>query len=203
MSTSKLGSGIPEKEFEQRLIDTHIIVRLSLFRQEGKVFHSLSLRWQEDICKVYILSNLGFTFSSWISLLIWLAPKSDVERLECQTVIACIYPLLCTIIHGLFAIVLTTYLLLLGRRMVASVINKGLQKRVYILIFLASSFLPLRVILLGFSVLARQEHFLFKALVFYGFLVLFLYVVVGIFMVVYLPVAELNQDFNGFNLCSH
>ncbi|KNA22466.1 hypothetical protein SOVF_033390 [Spinacia oleracea] len=227
------------------------VVRLSFFRQEGKVFHSLSLRWQEDICKVYILSNLGFTEPclflamsfllraslNWRGsgildrkwnfktigyvllfclpvfildlLVVMIAPKVRRGKIRVlrrlpeqftsvywklpvsgQTVIACTYPLLCTIIHGLFAIVLTTYLLLLGRRMVVSVINKGLQKRVYILIFLVSSFLPLRVILLGFSVLARQEHFLFEALAFSGFLVLFSYVVVGIFMLVYLPVAD-------------
>jgi len=71
-----------------------------------------------------------------------------------------------------------------------SVINKGLQKRVYILIFLVSSCLPLRVLLLGFSVLTKPEHFLFEALVFAGFLVLLSCVVVSIFMLVYLPIAD-------------
>ncbi|XP_021772653.1 uncharacterized protein LOC110736671 [Chenopodium quinoa] len=234
------------------------VVRLSFFRQEGKVFHSLSLRWQEDICKLYILSNLGFTepclFLTMSFLLrasldwrgsgilnrkwnfktigyvllyclpvfvldlfvVTVAPKfrhgkiKVLSKLPEQFItvywklnvpghpaVACTYPLLCTIVHGLFATVLTTYLLLLGRRMVVSVINKGLQKRVYILIFLVSSFLPLRVILLGFSVLARREHFLFEALAFSSFLVLFSFVVVGIFMLVYLPVADslaLNRD---------
>lgn len=227
------------------------VVRLSFFRQEGKVFHSLSQRWQEDICKLYILSNLGFTEPclflimsfllraslKWRGsgilnqkwnfktigyvflyclpifildfLIVMVAPKFRSGKIKVlrklpdqftsvylklrvsgQPAIACTYPLLCTILHGLFAIVLTTYLLLLGRRMVVSVINKGLQRRVYILIFLVLSFLPLRVILLGFSVLARHEHFLFEALAFSSFLVLFSYVVVGIIMLVYYPVAD-------------
>ncbi|KAK9735574.1 hypothetical protein RND81_04G213800 [Saponaria officinalis] len=226
------------------------VVRLSIFRQEGKVFHSLGQKWQEDICKIYILSNLGFTepclFLTMSFLLraslkwrgsailnpkwnfkttgyvllycipifvldllfVLVAPKlvgkhkllrewpSQFTRIYILTsvsgrpVIACTYPLLCTILHGLFATVLTTYMLLLGRRMVVSVINKGLQKRVYVLIFLVSSFLPLRVLLLGFSVLARPEHFLFEALAFCGFLVLLSCIIVGIFMLVYLPIAD-------------
>ncbi|KAL9233384.1 hypothetical protein vseg_008396 [Gypsophila vaccaria] len=226
------------------------VVRLSIFRQEGKVFHSLGKKWQEDICKIYIVSNLGFTepclFLTMSFLLRaslkWrgsgiLNPKWNVKTtgyvlLYCipifvldllfvlvapklvgkhkllrewpiqftriymltsvsgRPVIACTYPLLCTILHGLFATILTTYLLLLGRRMVVSVINKGLQKRVYVLIFLVSSFLPLRVLLLGFSVLTRPEHFLFEALAFCGFLVLLSCIVVSIFTLVYLPIAD-------------
>jgi len=107
-----------------------------------------------------------------------------------RPVIACVYPVLCTILHGLFATIVTAYLLLVGRQMVVSVINKVLQRRVYILIFLVSSCLPLRVLLLGFSVFARQEHFLYEALVFSGFFVLFVCVVVSITLLVYFPVAD-------------
>lgn len=227
------------------------VIRLSFFRQEGRIFHSLGREWQEDMCKLYILSNLGFTepclfltmcfllraslkwrgsgilnrewnFKTTGYVLLYCLPifvldfvvvmvvpkfqhgKNNVLRklperftstyfrltVSGRPVIACTYPVICTLLHGLFATVLTGYLLLLGRRMVVSVINKGLQKRVYILIFLVSSFLPLRALLIGFSVLARQEHFLFEALAFSGFLVLLSCVVVGIFMLVYLPVAD-------------
>ncbi|GAB2287197.1 hypothetical protein Dimus_021579 [Dionaea muscipula] len=108
-----------------------------------------------------------------------------------QPVIAiCTYPLLCTVVHGLFAFILTSYLLLLGKRMVTSVINKGLQKRVYILIFLVSSFLPLRVVFLGFSVMAKAHFLLLEGLAFSGFFVLLSCILVGIFMLVYLPVAD-------------
>ncbi|XP_057550022.1 uncharacterized protein LOC130828191 [Amaranthus tricolor] len=240
------------------------VVRLSFFRRKGKVFHSLTQRWQEDICKLYILSNLGFTepclflimsfllraslhwrgtgilnwkwnfktigyvllycFPIFILdlLVVIVAPKFRHGKIKVlrklpeiftraylssnvsdQPVIACTYPLLCTILHGLFAIVLTTYLLILGRRMVVSVINKGLQRRVYILIFVVLSFLPLRVLLLGFSVLARHEHFLLEALAFSSFLVLLSCIVVGIFMLVFLPVKDslaLNRGLGSWGL---
>ncbi|XP_057539287.1 uncharacterized protein LOC130817544 [Amaranthus tricolor] len=227
------------------------ILRLSFFRRKGKIFHSPSQRWQEDICKLYILSNLGFTEPCFFLLVCFLlraslnwrgagilnrkwnfktigyvllycfpifilnllvilvAPKFRNGKIKVlgklpeeftkpyvsfnasdQPVIACTYPMLCTIFHGLFSIILITYLIILGRQMVVSVINKGLQRRVYILIFVILSFLPLRVLLLGFSVLARHEHFLFEALAFSGFLVLLCCVVVGIFMLVFLPVKD-------------
>lgn len=227
------------------------IVRLSLFRQKGRPFSSLGIKWQENLCKYYILSNLGFAepclfltmsfllraslqwrrtgiltqkwnFKTATYILLYCfpiflldaiivivglefrngrnsllkLPDSFTRTYQLSSVgvgqpdeVICSYPLLCTIVHGLFAAVVTIYLLLLGRRMVSSVINKGLQRRVYILIFLVSSFLPLRVILLGFSVLAKA-HFLFEALAFGGFLVLLSCVVVGIFILVYLPVAD-------------
>lgn len=227
------------------------VFRLSFFRQEGRIFRSLSQKWQQDMCKLYILSNLGFTepclFLTMSFLLraslrcrgsgilnprwnmkiigyvllyclpvfilnfvvVMVAPKLRYGKINIlkslpekftstylsltvsgRPVIACIYPVICTILHGLFATIVTAYLLLVGRRMVVSVINKVLQRRVYILIFLVSSCLPLRVLLLGFSVFARQEHFLYEALVFSGFFVLFICVVVSITLLVYLPVAD-------------
>ena len=69
-------------------------------------------------------------------------------------------------------------------------INKGLQKRVYTLIFSVSSFLPLRVLLLGLSVLSKPEQFLFKALAFSAFLVLLCYAGVNICMLAYFPVVD-------------
>ncbi|GMG99849.1 hypothetical protein Nepgr_001689 [Nepenthes gracilis] len=102
----------------------------------------------------------------------------------------CTYPLLCTFLHGLFAAVLTCYLLFLGRQMVSSVINRGLQRRVCVLIFVVSVFLPSRVALLCFSVMAKSHSLFEEALAFSGFLVLLSCVVVGIFILVYLPVAD-------------
>ncbi|KAK6923629.1 hypothetical protein RJ641_009829 [Dillenia turbinata] len=226
------------------------IVRLNLLRQEGRILNALGLKWQESLCKYYIVSNLGFaepclflTLSfllraslqwrgsgiltqKWNKkttgyvlvyclpvfvfdlLLVLIGPKyqhgNDKSKLpkyftnaimlwrheDKQAIALCTYPLLSTILHGLFATLLTAYLLLLGKQMVSSVINKGLQRRVYMLIFLVSSFLPCRVLLLGFSVLSKPEHFLFEALAFAGFLVLLACVIVGYFMLVYLPVAD-------------
>ena len=98
----------------------------------------------------------------------------------------CTYPLLSTIFLGLFA----TYLFWLGRWILNLVINKGLQKRVYTLLFSVSSFFPLRVLFLGLSVLSKPKHFPFQALAFLAFLSLLCCAGVGICMLVYCPVAD-------------
>ncbi|KAI5661679.1 hypothetical protein M9H77_21002 [Catharanthus roseus] len=105
-------------------------------------------------------------------------------------VILCTYPLLSTLLLGLFATILTAYLFLLGRQILHLVINKCLQKRVYALIFSVSGFLPLRVLLLGLSVRFRPESLLFEFLSFLAFLSLLCCVGAGICLLVYLPVAD-------------
>lgn len=78
----------------------------------------------------------------------------------------------------------------LGRGVLNLVINKGLQKRVYALILSACSFFPLRVLLLGLTVLSRPEQLLFEALSFLAFLSLLCCVGVDICILVYFPVAD-------------
>ncbi|GLT47555.1 hypothetical protein SLA2020_212430 [Shorea laevis] len=102
----------------------------------------------------------------------------------------CTYPLLSTILLGLFTTVLTVYLFWLGRRIWKLVINKGLQKRVYTLIFSVSSFLPLRVLLLGLSVLPKSDDLKSEALTFLAFVALICFAGICICMLVYLPIAD-------------
>ncbi|KAJ1385710.1 hypothetical protein SESBI_41453 [Sesbania bispinosa] len=102
----------------------------------------------------------------------------------------CTYPLLSTILLGLFAIILTSYLFWLGSRILKLVINKGLQKRVYTLLLSVSCFLPLRVLFLGLSVLSGPEQFMFEAFVFLAFLVLVCCSGLCMCILVYLPVAD-------------
>ncbi|KAF7850653.1 hypothetical protein BT93_L5165 [Corymbia citriodora subsp. variegata] len=113
---------------------------------------------------------------------------SAMKRTE--GVALCTYPLMSTIIIGVLAFLLTAYLFWLGRRILKLVINKGLQRRVYALIFSVLGFLPLRILLLGLSVLSKPEHVLFEALVFLAFLSLFCCAGVCIFLLVYCPVAD-------------
>lgn len=220
------------------------IIRLSLLRR------GLDSKWQETVCKCYIVSNLGFAEPCLFLTLVFLlrAPLQKMESgilshkwngktagyvlLYCLPVFVlqlfviigphlnkdksyllnlphyftsaagssksmkgneiapCTYPLLSTIFLGLFAMILTAYLFWLGSRILKLVINKGLQKRVYTLIFSVSSFLPLRVVLLGLSVLPKPEAFLFEALAFSAFLVLLCCAGVCICMLVYRPVAD-------------
>ncbi|KAF6159685.1 hypothetical protein GIB67_029943 [Kingdonia uniflora] len=111
--------------------------------------------------------------------------ENDVDNIA-----LCTYPLLSTILLGIFAILLIVYLLWLGRRMAYSVINKGLQRRVLFLISSVSGCFPLRVIFLGLSVLSHPEHVLFEAFVFTAFLVLLACTGLSICLLVYYPVAD-------------
>ncbi|OAY39692.1 uncharacterized protein LOC110624908 [Manihot esculenta] len=225
------------------------IIRLSLLRRDGRVLNALDLKWQETVCKGYIVSNMGFAEPCLFLTLVFLlrAPLQNMETgilsrkwnrrtagyvlLYCLPIFAlqlfiiligpqlrknkgslqklphyftstvmienaadvialCTYPLLNTILLGLFATILTVYLFWLGRRILKLVINKGLQKRVYTLIFSVSSFLPLRVLLLGLSVLSKPEHILFEALAFSAFLALVCCSGVCICILVYCPIAD-------------
>ncbi|XP_065870831.1 uncharacterized protein [Euphorbia lathyris] len=226
------------------------ILRLSLLRREGKVFNVLDRKWQEAVCKGYIVSNLGFAEPCLFLTLVFLL-RAPLQRMEsgilsqkwnvktavyvllyclpmfvlqlviiligpqlrkskgsmrklphyftitatpvrdASDVIAlCSYPLLNTILLGLFTTISTLYLFWLGRRILKLVINKGLQRRVYTLIFSVSSFLPLRVLFLGLSVLSKPDHLLFEALTFSAFLVLLCCAGVCICMLVYCPIAD-------------
>jgi hypothetical protein len=217
------------------------VIRLSLWRS------ALDLKWQETVCKCYIVSNLGFAEPCLFLTLAFLlrAPLKEMELgilsrrwngktagyilLYCLPVFVlqlfviligsdksslvklpprfvsmaaafkkgktddiahCTYPLLSTIFLGIFAMILTAYLFWLGSQILRLVINKGLQKRVYTLIFSVSSFLPLRVLLLGLSGLFRPEEFIFQALVLLAFLALLCCAGVCICMLVYYPVAD-------------
>ncbi|KAA0060573.1 hypothetical protein IC582_014287 [Cucumis melo] len=228
------------------------ISRLSFLREDGGLLHDL--KWQETICKCYIVSNLGFAEPCLFLTLLFLlrGPLQNMESgilsrkwnrktagyifLYCFPVFVlqivviligprlnndsrygrklpkyftsavtivtasssrgapdialCTYPLLSIILLGFFASILTIYLFWLGRQILKLVINKNLQRRVYTLIFSVSGFLPLRVILLGFSVSRKPEQFLFEALTFSAFLVLLCCAGLCICMLVYLPVAD-------------
>lgn len=216
------------------------VIRLSLLRR------AINLKWQETVCKCYIVSNLGFAepclfltlvfllraplqkmelgilSRSWngktagyiilyclpmflLQLFViligpWLHREKSSERKlpsyftaateRVDNITICTYPLLSTIFLGIFAMILTAYLFWLGSRILKLVINKGLQKRVYMLIFSVSSFLPLRVLLLGLSVLVKPDQILFQVLVLLAFLALFCCAGVCICMLVYYPVAD-------------
>ncbi|KAI3876517.1 hypothetical protein MKX03_030334 [Papaver bracteatum] len=224
--------------------------RLTWLRRRDRVVYDLGLKWQQHICKFYVLSNLGIAEPCLLLTIVFLLRASLQKResgtlsrqwnaktagyvlltclpiflLQCILVLAgpkfndekshgwkkkkmphyftststlinddiamCTYPLLSTIALGLFATISSGYLLLLGRRMASSVINKGLQKRALFLICMVSGVFPIRVILLGLSVLSLPEHFLFEALVFFAFLVLLVSACLGICMLVYCPIAD-------------
>ncbi|CAI9770154.1 unnamed protein product [Fraxinus pennsylvanica] len=220
------------------------IIRLNLLRHEGRILGALNSKWQETVCKCYIISNLGFAEPCLLLTLVfllhaslqrsgtlsrkWNARTAGCVILYClpmfilQLIVIliepkysknssmnklppyffktasktndnatlCTYPLSSTIILGLFGTVLITYLFWVGRRILHLVINKGLQKRVYTLVFSISVLFLLRVLLLGLSVLSEPENLLFDAIAFLAFLSLLSCAGVGICVLVYLPVVD-------------
>ncbi|XP_061376016.1 uncharacterized protein LOC133318083 [Gastrolobium bilobum] len=221
------------------------VIRLTFLRR------ALHLKWQQTVCKCYIVSNMGFAEPCLFLTLVFLL-RAPLQRLETgimsskwnvktsgyillyclpmfvlqlfvilvgpqldkhkgsgkklphyftstayassmaggDDMALCTYPLLSTILLGLFAIILTSYLFWLGSRILKLVINKGLQKRVYTLLFSVSCFLPLRVLFLGLSVLSAPEQFTFEAFVFLAFLALTCCAGLCMCTLVYRPVAD-------------
>uniref|UniRef100_A0A7N0T4M2 Uncharacterized protein n=1 Tax=Kalanchoe fedtschenkoi TaxID=63787 RepID=A0A7N0T4M2_KALFE len=102
----------------------------------------------------------------------------------------CTFPLLSTIISGVFLTILTLYLMLVGRRIFNLVVSKVLQRRIYIIILLVAVCLPLRYILLALSALSKPQEYLFQTLAFMAFLAPFSCVMVCIFILVYCPAAD-------------
>ncbi|XP_010245722.1 PREDICTED: uncharacterized protein LOC104589187 [Nelumbo nucifera] len=183
-----------------------LLLRASLQRQSG----TLSQKWNGNTARVVLLYCLPVFVLQLVVILVGpklkikneenyvriphyfttIAAPSPSDSQQPDVVALCTYPLLSVIVLGLFASLLTVYLLWLGRQMVSSVINKGLRRRVYLLIFSVTCFFPLRVILLGLSVRSQPEQLPFEALVFLAFLVLLYCAGVGICMLVYFPVAD-------------
>ncbi|OVA14564.1 hypothetical protein BVC80_1811g29 [Macleaya cordata] len=56
------------------------VVRLSLLRRGDRVLYDLSLKWQETLCKFYILSNLGFAEPCLFLTIVFLLRASLQKR---------------------------------------------------------------------------------------------------------------------------
>ncbi|KAI3497529.1 hypothetical protein L1887_40209 [Cichorium endivia] len=217
------------------------ILRLDFIRQEGRLLNSINQKWQDIVCKSYIISNLGFSEPCLFLTLVFLL-RASLQKTESgplsqnfnlrttiyiflfcfpilalQTIVVvlghhyetgdrgyffritseplnnvsrCYYPLMSTTLLGLFATLLNIYLCYLGRKILHLVINKGLRKRVFILIITVSSFFPLRILLLGLSVLSKPGDTVFEVLAFLAFLSLLCCAEVAVCFLVYYPIAD-------------
>ncbi|KAM7251432.1 hypothetical protein ACFE04_023315 [Oxalis oulophora] len=170
----KMDSGILSKKWNSKTAGCIFLYSLPLF-----VLQLIVILIGADLSKG-ALKKLPWYFTS----------TTFSETLNSDNATFCTFPLLSTILLGLFATIITTYLFWLGRRIIKLVINKGLQKRVYTLIFSVTSFFPLRVIFLGLSVLSEPEHLVFEIFAFLAFLALLCCAGVSICMLVYYPVAD-------------
>lgn len=238
------------------------VLRLTLLKGEGRLFTGLP--WQERVCKLYIVSNVGFAEPALFLILVTLLHASVRKdsgggtSLSCrwngravgyvvlyclpmmilqavlvyagplindeenshgvklnnyftslfylspqgQGVVAegadgaaggrvvCTYPLFSTVLLGLFDSVLVCYVAYIGYRVLSLVINKRLQNRIYLLMLLALTLLPLRVVLLGFSILPQPGSLPFEAVVFLAFLALLVFSTTAVCVLVYYPVAD-------------
>lgn len=102
----------------------------------------------------------------------------------------CTYPLFGTIFLGLIDVILMSYVTYVGSRVLSLVINKALRRRVSVLIISVLFFLPIRVILLGFSVMPHPGDVAFEVIVFLSFLMMLSCTTIGILLLVYFPVAD-------------
>ncbi|XP_022867994.1 uncharacterized protein LOC111387640 isoform X2 [Olea europaea var. sylvestris] len=55
------------------------IIRLNFLRRDGRVLDALNLKWQETVCKCYIVSNLGFAEPCLFLTLIFLL-RASLQR---------------------------------------------------------------------------------------------------------------------------
>lgn len=219
------------------------VVRLTFVNGEGRFISDR--KWQVNVCKFYIISNLGFAEPGlflllafllsaalqkqelgtlnrkwnrktiravlilcspsllWEACVVFIGPHVASDDGQASKVakywysasavhnghVVCTYPLLSSIFLGAFYIILTIYVMFVGGQMLSLVINKGLRRRIYMLISATVILLP-RATLLGFSVLPWPGEKAHESLVFISFLVLMLAAMVGIVILVYFPVAD-------------
>uniref|UniRef100_A0ACD5UBY0 Uncharacterized protein n=1 Tax=Avena sativa TaxID=4498 RepID=A0ACD5UBY0_AVESA len=219
------------------------VLRLTFVNGEGRFITNRT--WQANVCKFYIISNLGFAepglflllafllsaalqkqelgtlnhkwnrktiramlmicFPSllWEACVVFVGPRVALDDGQTSNLakywysasadhegnIACTYPLLSSIFLGMFYIILTVYVMFVGGQMLALVINKGLRRRIYMLIFATVILLP-RATLLGLSIVPWPGEIAHESLVFISFLVLMLAAMIGIVILVYFPVAD-------------
>ncbi|WOK96525.1 hypothetical protein Cni_G05232 [Canna indica] len=221
------------------------IARLSFLKE--RVFPSIT--WQRNMCKFYILFNLGFSEPSVFLTLVFLL-RASLQRREsgalnqgwnkktiCYVILFCLpifimqfilvfsgpkffnkersnerakkinyyftktsilngdecvctYPLFSTILLGIFHAALISYALYIGMHVLSSVVNKQLLRRLYWLVSSIIFSLPVRVLLLGFSVLPHPGNFSHELIVFLAFLIMLFCAVVGIVILVYFPVKD-------------
>ncbi|XVF45951.1 hypothetical protein PTKIN_Ptkin02bG0249200 [Pterospermum kingtungense] len=57
------------------------IIRINFLRRQGRVLNALNFKWQENVCKCYIVSNLGFAEPCLFLTLVFLlrAPLQNTE----------------------------------------------------------------------------------------------------------------------------
>ncbi|XP_045810285.1 uncharacterized protein LOC123904699 [Trifolium pratense] len=172
----KLDTGIMSKKWNARTFGYIILYCLPMFLLQVFVILAESHFWKK--------------VPHYFTSIIIIDDPSLVAPVENDDIVVCTYPLRSIVILGFFTVILTSYILLIGIRILKLVINKGLKKRVSALLFSVLCFLPLRVLFLGLSILFKPGHFMFEAFVFLAFLAHVCCSGLCIYTLVYRPIAD-------------
>lgn len=166
---------------------------------------SLSPRWNRNTIGCVILCCLPAVV--WDVAVVFIAPQNDLLAQKkyfiessyggnitgtiADSGVTCTYPLLSTIFLAAFYLILMIYMTYLATRVLVLVINKGLRRRIFILVFSVVTLLPVRVTLLGTLVLLKPELLAYEVVVFLSFFLVLCCIGVGIVILVYFPVADM------------
>lgn len=118
----------------------------------------------------------------------------------------CTFPLISTLVLGLFCCIYNCCFLWQGCRMVALVINKRLQIRVCGLVLSLAILLPVQVFFMGLSVLSIPGNLLFELMAFLSFLTVLLCILVGEGILVVQPILDamaVRWVFNSLSTSTH
>lgn len=105
--------------------------------------------------------------------------RSYIREPQQENEAVCTLPLMSTLVLGLFSCIYNCCFLWQGCQMVALVINKRLQIRVWGLVLSLAILLPVQVFFMGLSVLSMPGNILFELMAFLGFLTILVCILVG------------------------
>ncbi|XP_050385633.1 uncharacterized protein LOC126802122 [Argentina anserina] len=144
---------------------------------------------EDKFCKIFFLfSPIDKMF---LPLPAVFTRSSMVKAVESGKMVAfCEYPLLSTVIFGVFAATYFMWFLFSLWKVLSLVINKGLRMRIYALAVTVLVPLPVQVILLGLSVMWNPDKPAFAAISFVVFLITFVSFAVGQGILVLKPIAD-------------
>ncbi|KAB2069704.1 hypothetical protein ERO13_A08G097800v2 [Gossypium hirsutum] len=117
----------------------------------------------------------------------WFIPDMDHHN---DALVFCDYPLLSTILFGLFGVIFILSFLLSCWKVVSQVINKALKLRIFALALTILVGLPLQVLLMGMSAFWRPDKPTYNRIAVTVFLITFTFAAVGEGILVIKPIAD-------------
>ncbi|MBA0796077.1 hypothetical protein Gohar_006875 [Gossypium harknessii] len=107
-----------------------------------------------------------------------------------EALVFCDYPLLSSILFGLFGVIFILCFLLSFWKVVSQVINKALKLRIFALALTILIGLPLQVLLMGMSAFWRPDKPTYNGIAVTVFLITFTFAAVGEGILVIKPIAD-------------